>query len=769
MTGTTTAPHGDAALGLRLFEAALERPVGERRAWIEASGAEPGTLRTALALLAAHEASAGFLEPAPAFEPRELGPYRLIQRLGAGGMGQVWLAERRDGAFEQRVAIKVLASALGDPESIRRAESERQFLAWLDHPNIARVLDGGTTAQGQPYVAMEYVEGDPIDDWCRVHAENARARVILFLEVLAAVDAAHRALIIHRDIKPANILVNRDGVAKLLDFGIAKSLDGRIGGATRTGFMPMTPEYASPEQLAGKPLTTACDIYALGLVLYELLTGRNAHADVPTADLARHIAAQAPTRPSTRVDADRLGLAPRAIAEHRRQLAGDLDRVVLKALEPEPERRYASVRAFADDLERWLDDRPVLARPSSTWYRARKFVQRNRVPVAASVVAFGAIVFGIAFSLVQAHRAAAEGERAQRANRFLTGMIGRADPYYGGKPPLLVDALDRAVVDIPQQLAGQPLLEADIRRAIGHAYLMLERNDAAKVQLELAASLRADAGGTDYAKVLDSQALLEWQLGHYAAAEALLKRGLDNCEGDARGRTQRAELLNDYAALLNDVGRYAEALPVAEESLRLKDALPDVAPRERAVTLSNLASTLDGLGRFERANQTYQETLRLFESIEPPPELDIAVALNNLAYLQEEMGHLDEAVRLQERAVALYRKVMGPDFPRLTVQLSNLALRYAKLGRHDDAASAIRDSLRLAPKAFRDNDQKLGNMHTAAARVALMRGDVDEAIAEAAQALAIYDRAETVEEGRREKTLAVLAEARAKKTPSSNP
>ncbi|MET0232368.1 MAG: serine/threonine-protein kinase [Rhodanobacteraceae bacterium] len=757
----TTAPRETpGAAALLLFERSLDRPADERRAFIAtASGDDPSLRDAALALLDAHSASEGFLDP-PTLPAREIGAYRLIAPIGAGGMGQVWLGERRDGAYEQKVAIKVLASLLGDPEALRRAEAERQFLAWLDHPNIARVLDGGTTPEGQPYVVMEYVDGKRIDTWCRDAGVDPATRVRLVLQVLDAIDAAHRALIIHRDIKPANVLVTGDGVVKLLDFGIAKSLDGRIGArATRTGFAPMTPEYASPEQLTGKLLTTASDVYALGLLLYELLCGSVANdaSGRTVAELAHEISLKSPTRPSQRIDASALSIEARTATEWRKRIAGDLDRVVLKALAPEPQRRYASARAFADDLARWLEHRPVLARSGGVGYRLARFVQRNSLAVAASAAALAALTIGLGFAAVQARRAAEEGERAMRANRFLTSMIARADPYYGGKPPLLVDALDRAVLEIPQELQGQPLLEADIRRAIGHAYMMLERNDSAKSEIERAAALRAPTGGTDYAKVLDSAALLEWQLARPDEAERLFRLGLANCGTDARGRGQRAEILNDFSALKSQLGQYEEALAMGEEALRLRHALPDTPPREIALGYANIATALDGLQRFDDAYVAYSEALRRQEAISPEPELDVSITLNNLAYLQNERGHTDEAIALQERSIALRRKVMGSDYPRLVAPLSNLAQQYAKVGRHDDAAAAMREALRLAPQAYPGgDDQLLGHLLTAAAIVAQARGDRAEAATQAKRAIEVYEHAEAVEPGRREKAQAIL-------------
>lgn len=740
-----TPAANDSAAGLRLFEAALAQPAAQRRAWIESAAAGAGERAAALRLLDAHEASDGFLEPQP--DLRRLGPYRLLESLGHGGMGQVWLAERRDGAFEQRVAIKVLASVLGDPESIRRAESERQFLAWLEHPHIARVLDGGTTPHGQPYVVMEYVDGERIDAWCRAHAIGLRARIELFLQVLAAVDAAHRALIIHRDIKPANILVDAAGEAKLLDFGIAKSLDGRLDGATRTGAVPLTPEYASPEQLLGRPLTTACDVYALGLVLDELLTGHRSRAGIAPAELARRIESTTPTRPSARVDAQALGLAPRAAAEWKKRLGGDLDRVVMKALEAEPHRRYESARAFADDLQRWLAHRPVQARAGGYAYRAAKFVRRNLWPVAGAGAALAALVLGGAAALYQAHRANAAAARAERANEFLVSIVGYSDPRVSNQSVRLVDALDYAVAQIPARLSDQPELEASIRKVLGEAYTNLDRLDEAEQQLARAAALAAPAGGTEYASALDLQAMLAWRRNDAATAERLVREALAACRRDPCEAQQRATNLNDYAVVLGGTQRPAEALPLLEEALRLQEDARGVDPSNLATTWSNLAVIRVGLSQFDAAQDAFARSTRLFESVVPTPELAISVNLNNQARLLQKLGRAADAVPLQERALALKRKVMGANWPHLVRPLASLAEYYAAVGRHADAAGAMREALHLAPGLFAGDDAELGELHERAAAVFRAGGDAGAAAEQAAAATAARGRAKSSETG----------------------
>jgi serine/threonine protein kinase/Tfp pilus assembly protein PilF len=753
------------ARALALFAQALDQSVARREAFVAQACAGDGELADAVAaLLRAHADSDGFLEPAPAppTTPPQLGPWRLLEPIGAGGMGQVWLAQRIDGGFEQRVAIKVLASALGDPDTLRRAVSERQFLAWLDHPNIARVIDGGSTPDGQPYVVMEYVDGERIDRWCRQRQLDPRARVRLFLQVLAAVGAAHRALIIHRDLKPSNVLVTGDGTVKLLDFGIAKSLDGTLALAqTCTGLMPMTPQYASPEQLAGQPLTTACDIHALGLLLYELLTGQPARTGQARsfAELARLAEAGAPTRPSGRIDGEVLGLSRRALAEWRRQLGGDLDGIVLKATADEPARRYASAEAFADDLRRWLDRRPVRARGDSRRYRLLRFLQRNKLAAAAAAVALAAVLAGGVATMDQAREAAREAERARQANRFLLDMISHADPFVSGGQPTLEDALDRAAADIPQRFAAQPDLESDVRLALGRAYSSLNRLDAARVQLERALALRAEASPGDRADALDALALLEWSFGRYETSEALLRQALQELQAGAGDPARAAVVRNDYGALLNELGRYDESLVQIRQALATAPGDSRIAQTVRAAMHGNLGYALHGLGRRPEAADSYREAGRILAQVLPPVHPDLAINYNNLALVLIEQGQTDAGIDLLERSVAIRQEVFGQAHPATVQAQVNLAANYANAGRLAPAHAVIELALANAPGQFAANSQTLGHIHRNAASVLLAVGEPDRALAQAELALAIYDRAEAVEPGRREQAHALLERA----------
>ena len=750
---------------LSLFEAALALPPEQREAFLHAQTNDPTALIEVQSLLAAHQASAGFLEYMPeVFPQRILGAYRLLKPLGAGGMGRVYLAERADGAFHQQVAIKVLASTLADADSVRRAEAERNFLARLEHPHIAHILDGGSTPEGQPYVVMEYVDGQSIDQFCQAQRLDLRARILLFLQVLAAVEAAHRALIVHRDIKPSNILVTHAGQAKLLDFGIAKSLDGSIAGnATQGQRGPLTPDYASPEQLAGRPLNTACDVYSLGLVLYELLTGHRAHVRThrTLAEIEHAITSQPPSLPSGNLDAQKLSISPREQRDWRRRMTGDLDRVLLKALEPEPTQRYGSAQVFAEDLQRWLEGRPVAARAAGALDRSRKFVKRNRLAVSAAAAVLLSLSIGLLLAAEQARIARSQADSARRANRFLVDMIGNADLLVSGQMPSLMDALDRAAPTIPERLGGQPQLEGEVRLALGRAYLSLEKLDAAGAQLRPAEALLKTCACPSYADAQMQLAILDWWAGHDAEAERRMQSAIALLNANPQTSDALASALNTYAALLNDMGRFNDAIAIIARTQRLIDAGALISARERAGLLGNLGYARDGLGQIDAAISAHTSALHAFEQALPPVHPDIAVSLNNLAMALQTAGRRDEALAAFRRSLEIRRAFAGADNSMTVKAQTNLAAFLAENGQHNEARAMIAEALAHAAKAYGPDHVALANTHAAAAHVAMATHDTASAIEQANAALALYATVETVDPHYPARARATLAQAQA--------
>ena len=480
-----------------------------------------------------------------------VGPYRIVRTLGQGGMGTVYLADRADGQFEQRVALKLIRPGMGRHEILRRFLQERQILARLQHPNIARLLDGGITAEGQPYFAMEFVDGQPITEYCDARRLGIDERLHLFRAVAEAVAYAHLNLVVHRDIKPSNILVTERGVPKLLDFGIAKLLhetdseDTLI--ETQAGLQVMTPEYAAPEQVRGDAVTTATDTYALGVALYELLTGhRPYYFDKRTpAEIERVICNQPPARPSTVVaratdapqsDGSTTAITPETIAAARalpmrrlrRHLSGDLDTILLKALRKEPHRRYANAEAFVEDLRRLREGHPVRARKDTVGYRVRAFVRRHRAGVATTVAVAVLLLAGLGGSLLQMRSAASEAARTEAVRDFVVDLFD-APPDNLNRPFAASDLLTRGAVRAQTEWAGRPEVQADLLALLGTLSAQQGLPEQARTLHEQALTVRHSLYGPDHADIGTSlHALGELALARDALdeAEALLRQSL---------------------------------------------------------------------------------------------------------------------------------------------------------------------------------------------------------------------------------------------------
>ena len=579
---------------LALLDQALDLPPLEREAWLSRLRAEQPAPAAELEALLAAEAgldAKGFLSgtalAVPGLSGQRLGAYTLERPLGQGGMGTVWLARRSDGRYEGKVAVKLLNLALLDAVGAERFRREGTVLARLSHPNIARLLDAGLNAAGQPFLVLEHVQGERIDHYADAHRLPPETRVRLFLDVLAAVAHAHANLIVHRDLKPSNILVAPDGTVKLLDFGIAKLQEEGGAGAesstlTDVGGRALTPEYAAPEQVAGGAVTTATDVYALGVLLYVLLAGRH-----PTGEgrrtAAEHLQGILGTEPP-RLSVVVTGAEARATSldRLRRLYAGDLDNIVAKALKKRPEERYATIGAFAEDLRRHLNHQPVSARPDSWGYRAAKFARRNRLAVVLGILAALALVVAVARERHLRALAEAETRKAGAVEEFLLGVFAAADPFApprsrrggitaGGSPDSGAERVDTVI-------KGQPEMRADLRAAVGRVYASLGSYDKAAAQLRQALEERRALYGPrhpEVAEVMDALGQALAKQGHFTDAESLLREAVSQ-RRQLQGSRSRAtaQSLDHLAEVLRERGDYAGAEPLVREALAIHQGYP---------------------------------------------------------------------------------------------------------------------------------------------------------------------------------------------------
>jgi len=707
---------------LRLLEAALEQPLVSREPWLAAQPASDAVRARVRTLLDGEGSLGGFLDAPPALDAtrvrapadqdggERIGAWRIVRELDAGGMGVVYLGERADGAYEQQVAIKFMrvaafADAREHAEFAARFDNERRLLARVEHPNVARILDGGSTADGVPYLVMEYVDGVSLKAWSDRESLGVAARVALFCKVCDGVQAAHRHLIVHRDLKPGNILVGSDGDPRLLDFGIARTLDAQRGDAAPTVAGAMTPAYASPEQVRHEPLTTASDVYSLGVVLYELLSGRRPYSlDGLSPAQSERVVCE--TQPPTLRRA--ISAAPLPDAERRARLAGiggDLERIVAKALHKEPARRYESARALADDLRRCLDGRPVLAHPDSASYRFARFVRRHRVGSAVAALALAAILGAVAVALAQARQARRAAADTQLVNGFLLDVINTSNPYGSGSEMTLSAALDDAVGKVDERFGNRPDLAIDIRNALGQSLLSRYRLDAAEQQLARARDDGERLFGADDSRVVSAIATLasvrkEQDRGD--EAKALFDDALRRMERSGQTDTPL------YASTLNDIGvmyLVEEDFAHAQEYLRRAvdaDRNGDTPDRieQRARTLANLAQASRGLGDLDRAEALYGQAQPILEKLYPNGNPHLAVILNNRARLAWVRQHRDEAIELQKKAVAMHQRSFNGDHVMVLVPMTNLARMSLDTGKLDLAEEWAQKSVDMAGRLY---------------------------------------------------------------------
>jgi serine/threonine protein kinase len=703
-----------------LFALVLEREPGEREDFLrQACDGDDSLHREILSLLSSFDGAGTFLEDCPAADllsaqsramaGRRIGAYRIIREIGHGGMAVVYLGERDDQNYRKLVAIKMVKPGIGSEQVLQRFRNERQTLAALDHSNIVKLLDGGSSEDGSPYLIMEYVEGLPIDQYCDQNHLSIADRLRLFRSVCAAVQYAHQSLVIHRDLKPGNILITKEGLPRLLDFGIAKLLNPeclQTPLVTRMDGRPMTPEYASPEQVRGDPVTSATDIYSLGVLLYEILTGDLPYqvAESSWREIERLVCESEPARPSTRVGTDRERL--KTTAEMRRaepnqlvrSLRGDLDWIAMKALEKEPSRRYATASEFSADIGRYLSHEPVLARPPSAAYRAGKYVRRHPVGV---TVAAGLVLLLVSFAGVQAfqlRRITRERDRANRVTEFMEAMFKVSDPSEArGNSITAREVLDKESKDIDTGLSHDPELQAQMMHVMGDVYRNLGLFPRAQILFQRSADIRRKVLGPENADTLRSIDDLAWilnQEGHSADAEKLQRETVDG-----RRRvfgTQNLDTLKSMSNLawtLDREGHYVEAERLEREVIDIRRRVLKTDDRETLAAMNNLGAILSHEGRYPESEKLKRETLDLRRRIEGPEHPDTLTAMNNLATILEREGHYGEAEKLQRETLALQRRILGPEHPDTLRSMNNLGRVLFDENRLTEAEQLQREAL----------------------------------------------------------------------------
>ncbi len=705
----------------QIFAKALELEGPERLRFVEAeSNGDEDVMREVLSLLEAHE-NTGVLDRemgdvrmsaisdarSTFMKGEEIGRYRIIHELGHGGMGSVFLAERADGEYEQKVALKLLRSVFASGSQVERFRMERQILASLDYEKIARLIDGGITENGQPWFAMELVDGEKITDYCDAKRLTITERLQLFMDVCDAVSYAHRKLVVHRDLKPSNILINEKGNVKLLDFGIAKVLSDDDAGSvlTKPGLLPLTPSFASPEQIRGGQVTTASDVYQLGLILYELLTGMPAYSvdgKTPSA-VEKTICDTLPPHPATRLQergktvlAEEAGLK-RKLTRRKliSELKGELGTIVMKAIRKEPERRYESAGQLADDIRRYLSGKPVKAHADSRLYRAGKFIKRHP----AGTVSAAAILLMIVMYLVtltwhqQQTRAALtqaeiEAEKSAQVIDFMLGMFEAGDPYENPGDTITVRALLDRGVEKAENL-NEPELQAQIYGLVGRIYR---------------------------------------ELGEYGQASPLLKNALEIIGSEAA--PDDIELAHTYynlGTVFHHLGNYRESDQYFRKALKIYDLHPDHRSEEYASSLFTMANIINVRRDHDQAKEMHKKALEMRLDLFGEEHPHVAASYQNLGYTLSLLDRLEDAQVYLHKALGIYQTVYREDHPVKGDLLVTLASTQVRAGEYEEAGKNLKRSLKIRREVFGDTHTETGMSLKALADYHNQMGNIAEA------------------------------------------
>ncbi|MFO8231433.1 MAG: serine/threonine-protein kinase [Longimonas sp.] len=717
---------------MELLDLVLQRPCEERASFLNEVCNDPDLRAEVEAMLRASEQTIDFLDQGGAAATRSLlgdetlsnvvlphedkadsyvGPYRLIERIGTGGMSVVYRAERADGHYKQHVAIKLLPRYFETDHRVARFQAERQILARLNHPNIARLLDGGLTEAGHPYLVMEYVDGVPLTDYCAAHECSLKGRLKLLRTVCEALQHAHQNLVVHRDLKPDNILVTESGTVKLLDFGIAKLIHptphDTSQALTRTGECPMTPAYAAPEQIKGGTITTATDIYQLGVLAYHILTGTHPFRNSDTS-VQEAILDTAPPPPSSAVRS--ASEPPTWTDDPGTSLTTDLDTVVLKALRREPTRRYRSAQEFAADLTRYLNDHPVQARPVTWWYRMRKFVQRNRSAVMAAA---GGVLLFVGLSLFHVHRLSTErttaerhAETAEAVTSFMVDLIEMGDPAEArGGAITPRDLLNHGLARV-EHIDGQPEVEAQVRLALGRVYRRVGEYDDARPLIERALELQSrhlPLNHPERAEGLKQKGALLAANDDFEEAEAALRQslGIWNQLGDAR-LLDRARTQHRLAYVLRRQGEYDQALALHRDNVQLRRTALGPNHPETLESVKRAGLTLHNLGDYAAAEERYRQAIRGQRAALETPHPQLAMSLSSLGALYMNQGRFQAAKELLDEALQMRREIYGTEHETVALTLNNLAMAVRDQGDFQEADSLFQKTLSVR-RALHEN------------------------------------------------------------------
>ncbi len=753
-----------------VFVAALEHESFKRDKFLDEACGDDKPLRAEVdSLLASHEHARDFIEaPAVAFvhelltgeltgsdeeaavasslSGQRVGNYAIEREIGRGGMGTVYLAHRADDQYKKLVAIKIVRRGMDTDDIVRRFRNERQILASLEHPNIARLLDGGTTGDGVPYIVMEYVEGVAITNYCDEHRLKTNERLQLFRTVCAAVQYAHQNLVVHRDLKPSNIFITADGTPKLLDFGIAKLLTPEFAAGTSehtlTELRILTPDYASPEQVRGQTLTTTSDVYSLGVVLYELLAGHRPYHLINRAphELARVVCEQEPAKPSTAAASVEIltrgddtkpqtTITPETVSRARdtqpdklrRSLSGDLDNIILMALRKEPQRRYESAAQLSTDIQRHLDGLPVIARKDTFQYRSQKFINRHRAGVAAASLILLTLVTALVITFWQSRIAArqrdkarVEAAKAARINAFLQNILGFSNPSWLSPNPkrnheaTIADALDEAGRRAESELADQPEVLAAVRFTIGVTYRAQSRFKEAEPHLQAALNIRRRVLGAEHQDTAQSMvglAELYHLQGKYAEAESLYREALAVYRREQAAGTVDAKWfaidLNNLGLLQQMRGNPAAAEPFLREAMAISEKTFTGGDRATfGIMYGNLANARRDQGDLDGAIAYYQKSLEENRRLPGPPRYEMSVGLNNLAAILTLKGESGRAESLAREALDIDRNNLGESHQYTAYPLITLADNDYRRGDYPKAKEEIDHALDIQQRAL---------------------------------------------------------------------